>query len=78
MSRRGSISIPIAPVAPVRENKDEKKQEGLKTINLKIDEISKHVESLEYRKVCSCDQVEARLLKELKLLQLKLTELIEN
>ena len=76
--RRGSISIPVvAPVAPVRENKDEKK-EGIKTINLKIEEIAKHVEALELRKECSCDKVESRLLKELSVLSDSLKDLIEN
>ena len=72
--RRGSVSI---PVAPVREVKEEKK-EGIKTINLKIDEVVKHVEALEARKVCSCDQVEAKLLKELAVLSKQLKDLIEN
>ena len=74
--RRGSVSI---PVAPVREKViEEKKEGGIKTINLKIDEVVKHVEALEARKVCSCDQVEAKLLKELAVLSKQLKDLIEN
>ena len=71
--RRGSISV---PVAPSRETKD--KTEGLKTISSKIEELANHVQTLEHRKLCECEKVESKLLKEISKLSQQIKDLIES